>query len=361
MEKVLFRRRKGTQELDLISSRPFDRKHSEEDLHRFLETEPSLIARGISRGEPIPTLVVASHLQLENGELDLLLLDSEGELTVAELKRGRTPGEVTAQVIDYASQIESSGVSGLSDLGVDWDQALELLALEGEESHDLDYDRLGISIRNPRLLVVAFEIDEATRRIAEYLRGRGIPIFCIEFEYFADDEYEYYYPEVIGVDEVRRIAAAEETPTQREYRRIWRELIGSFKELRPGITRRSESKDAWVSLPIGISTDHLEWGIHGLNRKGGWFEVGLHFESADRDRNLRVLKFVKDQCSVIEKILGEELMFEEWGKRWARAYLRREAPAIDDEVKSWALEKMIRFYDAIDEMGLLEKIRAAGV
>src|SRR5215216_2118301 len=38
--------------------------------------------------------------------VDLLAIDAEGNLTVVELKRDRTPREVVAQVLDYASWVQ---------------------------------------------------------------------------------------------------------------------------------------------------------------------------------------------------------------------------------------------------------------
>ena len=37
------------------------------------------------------------------GTVDLLCLDPTGALVVVELKKGKTPREVTAQALDYAS------------------------------------------------------------------------------------------------------------------------------------------------------------------------------------------------------------------------------------------------------------------
>ena len=39
------------------------------------------------------------------GVIDLLCLDSSGDIVVVELKRGKTPREVTAQALDYASWV----------------------------------------------------------------------------------------------------------------------------------------------------------------------------------------------------------------------------------------------------------------
>lgn len=361
MGGVIFKRRKGTDNLTKIAVRPFEATHSEADLHRFLEAEPSLIARGITEGEPIPTVVVASHLDLGTGELDLLLLDAEGEITVAELKRGRTPREIVAQVLDYASQVQVLGLKGLAEVGADWESALERLGQADENAGNLGLDAVRLALQNPRLLIVAFEIDETTRRITEYLRGRGLPVYCIEFEYFADEEYEYYYPEVIGAEDVKRIESQEETASQRAYRVIWRELLASFKSQRPGVTRRDETDDSWCQVPIGIANAHLEWSIHGLNRDGGWFEVGIHFEHSDRHRNTAAIRLIEQHRTELESLLGEPLHFEElWGRKWARVYVRRDAPFLDDETKNWALQTMIRFNDAVAKLSILEGLRGQG-
>jgi RecB family endonuclease NucS len=42
------------------------------------------------------------------GQLDLLAIDEAGTLVVIELKRDRTPREAVAQVLDYASWLDSA-------------------------------------------------------------------------------------------------------------------------------------------------------------------------------------------------------------------------------------------------------------
>ena len=41
-----------------------------------------------------------------HGRIDLLCIDRNGDLAVVELKSGRTPREVTAQALDYASWVK---------------------------------------------------------------------------------------------------------------------------------------------------------------------------------------------------------------------------------------------------------------
>ena len=360
MERVFFKRKKGTNNLEKLISRPFKKNYTEEDLHRFLEVEPSLIARSASEGDSIPTIAVASHLKLDRGELDLLLLDSEGDVTIVELKRDRTSREIIGQLLDYAAQVSALGFHGLSEYGVDWDEAIELLSNLDNASEKVDTDHIKLSLQNPRLLIVAFEIDEATKRITEFLRERGVSIYCVEFKYFNDDEYEYYYPEIIGSETTQRISRKDETAAEREYRLIWTDLIEKFKAKKPRVIRCTGGKKSFLSIPIGIGNAHLEWNIHGLNKQNGWFEVGLHFEHRDRDKNIQALQWLESQRSQLESLIGEKLNFEEWGQRWARIYARKEAPRIDESTKNWALDVMLRFYEAVDELNVVSALKKQG-
>ena len=361
MGSILFIRRKGSQDLQRVTAQPYHKIRTEADLHRFLEADPSLIARGISQGEPLPTTVVASHLKLLTGELDLLLVDAEGEVTIAELKRGRTPRDTVAQVLDYAAQVTSLGMHSLAELGADWDRAIDELSETGEAAGDLSLDTVKLKLHRPRLLVVAYEIDETTQRIAHFLRKAGVPIYCIEFQYFADDEQEYYYPEVLGAGEVADIGARTLTPTQRAYQVLWAGLLQRFNEEKPGVTRRSKGlTNSWLGLPIGLSNAHLEWAVHGLNRPKGWFEVGLHLEHSEGDKNLDGLEWLQQKQQKMEGIIGQPLHLEPWGKHWARAYARIDAPTVDEEVQDWALETMLRFYDALEQLDVVAQLRALG-
>jgi hypothetical protein len=361
MRNVLFKRRKGARGIEKIIAHQFEQSHSERDLHQFLESEPSLVARGVSEGETVPTVVAASHLALPSGEMDLLLLDADGQVTLAELKRGRTPREVAAQVLDYAAQVTKMGFDGLKKAGVDWDGAIGRLCEANETVEDLDADRIAVGLQSPRLLIVAFEIDDTTKAIAEYLRPRGVPIYCIEFEYFTDEQFEYYYPELIGAEEVGRIASKQETPTQVALRAIWDELLARFKSARPSATRRTGTKDPWMQVPIGMARAHLEWHIHKLTRQDCWCEVGLHLEHPEREKNLAALRWLEEKRPQLEAALGEKFLLEEWGERWARVYARRDTLGMDQAARDWALNTMLRFYDSVERLDVVANLRRFGL
>ena len=63
------------------------------------------LASDISALDP-NLLVIGKQVRTDfGGVIDLLCLDSAGDTVVVELKKGRTPREVTAQALDYASWV----------------------------------------------------------------------------------------------------------------------------------------------------------------------------------------------------------------------------------------------------------------
>ena len=68
----------------------------EQRLEDWLESDISMLDPDL--------LVIGRQVRTDfGGEIDLLCLDSAGTLVVVEIKKGRTPREVTAQALDYAS------------------------------------------------------------------------------------------------------------------------------------------------------------------------------------------------------------------------------------------------------------------
>lgn len=121
--------------------------------------------------------------------IDLLALDSQGDVYVIELKRDRTSREVVAQALDYGSWVKGLGYEELAELwsahgpaGVDFEAALaerfgENLPTEFNTSH--------------QLIIVAAELDASTERIVDYLADYAVPINAVLFRYLKDGDVEY--------------------------------------------------------------------------------------------------------------------------------------------------------------------------
>ena len=59
--------------------------------------------------------LVGRQTPTEGGPLDLLGVDSDGKLAVFELKRGTLSRDAVAQIIDYASDLDSMELGALAE------------------------------------------------------------------------------------------------------------------------------------------------------------------------------------------------------------------------------------------------------
>jgi hypothetical protein len=133
---------------------------------------------------------VGQQVPTEFGKfIDLLAINSQGDLSVIELKRNRTPREVVAQVLDYASWVIKLGYDEVAEIYTDKhpDQSFE----------EAFSERFGVSppesINQEQLLVIAAsELDSSTERIISYLSTQfGVPINAVFFRYFRQEPNEY--------------------------------------------------------------------------------------------------------------------------------------------------------------------------
>lgn len=153
---------------------------TERELHEFLLTDPSLLgSRLLVIGSEVPTPY--------GGRLDLLAVDGDGNLHVLELKRDRTPRDVVAQVLDYASWVSTLSRDDVIEianrhLGRPFEAAFED-AFGGTPPDELNTDL--------QVAVVASEIDASSERIITYLRTFGVPVNVVFFTYLEDDGRRY--------------------------------------------------------------------------------------------------------------------------------------------------------------------------
>jgi hypothetical protein len=121
--------------------------------------------------------------------IDLLAIDSEGNLVVAELKRHSTPREVVAQVLDYGSWVQTLGYADITQIYAEKNPGRVFEAAFEETFRIGPPEQLN---QEHRLYIVASELDPSTERIIAYLSGSyGIPINAVFFRYFRDGASEY--------------------------------------------------------------------------------------------------------------------------------------------------------------------------
>lgn len=179
----------------------FEKIKQEEDLEVLLENNPEYFFEGSK------VLIIGRQVTTNlNTFIDLLGVDKAGNTVVIELKRGKTPRETVAQLLEYVSFVENLDYYQLNEIFQDY---------SGEESSLEDYHRQyfqneldeKVSFnKSVKLIIVAQEISKEIKQTALFLRKKGIDIYCMEFKYFETQSGEKIISSdfVVGEEELIR-------------------------------------------------------------------------------------------------------------------------------------------------------------
>jgi hypothetical protein len=149
--------------------------HAEERIQSWADLNPALI----NDGQPMISL--GREILTQHGHaVDNLFIDVDGVLVAAEMKRGKSPRDVVAQMVDYAAFVSRLEWEDLDRL-CRKRQGLELSKCFAQTfGHPL------ITNAKPkhRLLIVAESFDPRTIDAAVYLLNSGVPLILVEFKLF---------------------------------------------------------------------------------------------------------------------------------------------------------------------------------
>lgn len=160
----------------------FDAVSDESKLESVLEKGTEMLG--------LDLLVVGRQVPTAFGKIiDLLCIDSEGDLHIIELKRDKTPRDIVGQVLDYASWVRGLGYDDVVDMFSGHSPLVRF-----EEAFD---ERFGVGVpeainENHHMVIVAGELDMSTERIVGYLSDEyGVTINAILFRHFTEGGHEY--------------------------------------------------------------------------------------------------------------------------------------------------------------------------
>lgn len=164
--------------LQPVSASPLDQEQRLED---WIAADPSIVGMDLA--------IIGRQVQTAfGGKIDLLALDPDGNCVALELKRGRTPREVVAQLLDYGSWIRGLGYNELDQIVQRWRQ--KSLATVFEESFGATIPETVNA--NHSLIIVASELDDSSERIIAYLsEEHSVSINAVFFSFFRDGSSEY--------------------------------------------------------------------------------------------------------------------------------------------------------------------------
>jgi len=157
----------------------FSDDNKESDLELILENNPENF---FDDGK---ILIIGRQVLTNLGSwIDLLGLDSFGNTVVIELKRGKSPRETVAQLIEYASFVDNldyEQLNGIFQNYIGEESSLDIYHQEHFNSKNIE----NVSFNKAsKLVIVAQDISQAIKQTALYLRKKGIDIYCMEFKYF---------------------------------------------------------------------------------------------------------------------------------------------------------------------------------
>jgi len=221
---------------DSLSELPRTRLDLEERLEAWLERDISILSHDL--------LVVGRQVETAyGGIIDLLCIDRSGDTVIVELKRDKTPREITAQALDYGSWVNELSHETLSAL------ADRYLASKGTDLQQSFRARFGSDLpeilnEGHAILILSSSIDPSSERIIKYLSTvHGVNINAVTFSYFRAEQSEL----------IARVFLLEPVEVEERSRR------SSESKRQPNLT-----PDELVDASIRAGVDHL---YRALERK----------------------------------------------------------------------------------------------
>lgn len=157
----------------------FKDENRESDLETLLETNPEYFFEGSK------ILIIGRQITTNlNSFMDLLGIDKTGNSVVVELKRNKTPRDTIAQLLEYASFVENLDYAQLNEIYQNYSgEDISLEDYHQQYFQNESEDKVSFN-KYSKLVIVAQEITKEIKQTAQFLRKKGLDIYCLEFRYF---------------------------------------------------------------------------------------------------------------------------------------------------------------------------------
>jgi hypothetical protein len=135
-------------------------------------------------------LVIGQQLETAyGGFMDLLAIDAVGNLVILELKRDKTPRDIVAQCLDYASWVQDLSHESIQEVASGFLKDRTLQQAFKEKFHT---DIPDVVNERHRIYIVASSLDPSTERIVKYLsETHDVDINVATFAYFKTADHEF--------------------------------------------------------------------------------------------------------------------------------------------------------------------------
>ncbi len=141
-------------------------------------------------------LLIGRQVYTDFGKpLDLLAIDAAGSVIVIELKKHKTPRDVVAQTIDYASWVEALSTDRIAQIFQQYASKYGVLETSLDQAFKAKFGVFPSEEEvnsSHQMVVVAAELDASTERIINYLNDKAnVAVNAVFFSVFEDQGNQY--------------------------------------------------------------------------------------------------------------------------------------------------------------------------
>jgi hypothetical protein len=294
---------------------------TEKDLENLVKESPEVIP-----GIPHGPAAVATQLHVpDTGPADVVVIDTEGGITVIECKLRENPEVrrwVIGQVFSYASGIALMSVDELDDLwrtrtGADIISSFAP-ALPDEVEESVLLARIAENLKTGRLrLVIAVDaMTEELKRTVTYINGHSggsFELLALELEYIKDADVEILVPTVYGEESAAHKAASTRTPASAVsgrsalYKAFWAKYLERLHQTHPDWTTSSVAPTAnWMSMRSPLKGTFFSNSFS----TGGKLRHELYVDTGDAHTTDAIYAALKARQDELEKAYGRPLQWE---------------------------------------------------
>lgn len=141
-------------------------------------------------------LLIGRQVYTDFGKyIDLLAIDATGSIIIIELKKDKTPRDVVAQTIDYASWVESLSSEHFVQMYSDFAEKQRLPVSSFDQAFKAKFGTAPVEEEinsSHQMVIVAAELDASTERIINYLNDKAsVAVNAVFFSVFQDGDNSY--------------------------------------------------------------------------------------------------------------------------------------------------------------------------
>lgn len=179
---------------DQLSEVSISKLNFEDRIESWLENDISIISDEL--------MVIGRQVKTSyGGKIDILCIDINGDVVIIELKRDKTPRDITAQVLDYGSWVEILTHEQVAEIADTYFCGKTSI----DEAYKIKFgeDYPEVINESHKMLIVGSVIDNSTERIVKYLSDKhGVSINAVTFNYYKNESGKEYLSRVFLIDPI---------------------------------------------------------------------------------------------------------------------------------------------------------------